>query len=234
VENGEKFAFPHSYIRRVKLEILFVRHGESEANVLELMYGSSDYKLTEKGKEQARRAGDIINHMGFIPDAFFVSSLVRTHETLESMGYNLSDAVSDERLDERHLGELEGLEYHQLHKDNPELFVEWNEDWLHYKPGGGESHFDFQNRIVSFLDELEKKYKNGENVLVVCHGGTMKTIFSHVFAHDVDSFFNIEIYNCSIMRLRKNKEKFVFDALYNIEDFYSGKEEYDDEAAENR
>lgn len=217
------------------MEILFVRHGESEANVLELMYGSSDYNLTERGKEQARRAGEIISNMGFIPDAFFVSSLVRTHETLESMGYNLSVAVSDDRLDERHLGDLEGLEYRLLHENNPDLFVEWNEDWLHYKPGGGESHFDFQNRIVSFLDELEKKYKNGENVLVVCHGGTMKTIFSHVFSHDVDSFFNIEIYNCSIMRLKKNGKKFVFDALYNIDDFYNGKdEENEHEAVENR
>ncbi len=207
------------------MEILFVRHGESEANVLDLMYGSSDYKLTEKGKEQAKKAGKIIKHMGFIPDALFVSSLTRTHETLENMGYKLGDAVPDDRLDERHLGDLEGMEYHRLLKEKPELFDEWNEDWLHYMPGGGESHHVFTERIVSFLDELEKRYTEGENILVVCHGGTMKTIFSHVFSHNVDSFFNIEIYNCSIMRLKKNREKYVFDALYNIQDLYNIDEE---------
>lgn len=206
------------------MEILFVRHGESEANVLELMYGSSDYRLTDNGKEQARKAGKIIKMMGFTPDAIFVSSLSRTHETLESMGYPLTEAISDDRLDERHLGDLEGLEYRLLHEKEPELFTQWNEDWLHYKPGGGESHHAFQKRIVSFLDDLKEKYKNGERLLVVCHGGTMKTIFSHVFMHDTDSFFNIEVYNCSIMRLKKHREKFVFDALYNIDDCFHERE----------
>ncbi|MFH5835772.1 histidine phosphatase family protein [Proteiniclasticum sp. C24MP] len=203
--------------------MLFVRHGESEANVLELMYGSSDYRLTENGKEQARKAGKMIEKMGFTPDALFVSSLSRTHETLENMGYSLSNAISDQRLDERHLGDLEGVEYHMLHKENPDLFVEWNEDWLHYKPGGGESHFAFEKRVASFLKDLQEKYTNGERILVVCHGGTMKTIFSHVFMHGADSFFNIEIYNCSIMRLKKHRDRFVFDALYNIDDYFGEK-----------
>ena len=217
---GKSELFPILIAGGIYLEVIFVRHGESEANVLELMYGSSDYRLTDKGKMQARKAGKIIEKMGFAPDAVFVSSLTRAQETLENMGYSLDEATPDNRLDERHLGELEGVEYHMLHKENPNLFVEWNEDWLHYKPGGGESHFAFQKRIASFLQDLENRYTNGERVLVVCHGGTMKTIFSHVFMHDADSFFNIEIYNCSIMRLKKHRDRFVFDALYNIDDYY--------------
>ncbi len=200
------------------MEILFVRHGESEANILDLMYGSSNYKLTKLGKRQARSAGKIIRNMKFVPDRIYVSSLVRTHETLENMGFSLDEALMDERLDERHLGDLEGLNYKVLHKEQPELFEEWNSDWLNYKPGGGESHLDFHKRIESFLTDIRKNHNNGEKVLVVCHGGTMKTIFSHIFNHETDSFFSIEIYNCSIMRLKRIGDKFVFDALYNIED----------------
>lgn len=200
------------------MEILFVRHGESEANILDLMYGSSNYKLTQVGKKQARSAGKIIRNMNFVPDKVYVSSLSRTHETLENMGFSMDGALMDERLDERHLGDLEGLNYKVLHQERPELFEEWNSNWMDYKPGGGESHFDFQTRILHFLTDLSKNHNNGERLLVVCHGGTMKTIFSHIFKYDTDSFFNIEIYNCSIMRLKRIEEKFVFDALYNIED----------------
>lgn len=200
------------------MEILFVRHGESEANILDLMYGSSNYKLTPVGKKQARRAGKIIKNMRFVPDKVYVSSLVRTHETLENMGFSMKQAHVDDRLDERHLGDLEGLNYKILHAEKPELFEEWNSDWLNYEPGGGESHFAFQKRIESFLEDIKMNHDLGEKVLVVCHGGTMKTIFSHIFMHETDSFFNIEIYNCSIMRLKRFQEKFVFDALYNIED----------------
>jgi len=182
------------------------------------MYGSSNYKLTKLGKRQARSAGKIIRNMKFVPDRIYVSSLVRTHETLENMGFSLDEALMDERLDERHLGDLEGLNYKVLHKEQPELFEEWNSDWLNYKPGGGESHLDFHKRIESFLTDIRKNHNNGEKVLVVCHGGTMKTIFSHIFNHETDSFFSIEIYNCSIMRLKRIGDKFVFDALYNIED----------------
>lgn len=201
------------------MEILFVRHGESEANVLELMYGSSNYRLTQNGKEQARKAGEIVRNMGFNPDRIYVSSLVRTHETLESMGFSMEEAIEDERLDERHLGDLEGLSYHLLHREQPEIFEAWNSDWMLYKPGGGESHLDFSSRIIDFMDDFQDEERAGEKILVVCHGGTMKTIFSHVFMHNIDTFFNIEIYNCSIMRLRKNGKGFVFDALYNIEDY---------------
>lgn len=211
------------------LEILFVRHGESEANVLELMYGSSNYKLTPKGKEQARKAGRIIENMEFIPDRIYVSSLVRTHETLESMGFSMEDATEDARLDERHLGDLEGLNYQLLHRDKPEIFEDWNSDWLRYKPGGGESHLDFSSRIIDFMDEFQDEERKGERILVVCHGGTMKTIFSHIFMHQIDTFFNIEIYNCSIMRLRKSRTGFVFDALYNIEDFCEERQVMDHE-----
>ncbi|NLB20131.1 MAG: histidine phosphatase family protein [Clostridium sp.] len=201
------------------MEILFVRHGESEANLLELMYGSSDYHLTNKGEKQARSAGKIVDLMGFIPDEIYVSTLTRAQETLKNMGFDLNGAQKDERINERHLGSLEGINYHELHKNQPELFKEWNKDWLEYKPGGGESHLTFESRIVSFLTDLEEKHKNGERVLVVSHGGTMKIIFAHIFKSNPEHFFNIEIHNCSIMRVTKSKERYVFDALYNIHNF---------------
>lgn len=200
------------------MEIIFVRHGESEGNLLELMYGSSDFGLTEKGKLQAAKAGHLLKNMNYKPDRIVVSSLKRTHQTLESMGFSLQNAAKDSRLDERHLGDLEGMEFREIHKVYPNLFQEWNANWLHYKPGGGESHLEFQTRIRSFLTELLDDSSEGERILAVCHGGTMKTIFSEIFQYEEDHFFTLEVYNCSLMRFRKGEKGLVFDALYNVED----------------
>lgn len=213
-----------------------MRHGESEANLLELMYGSSDYHLTKKGEQQAKSAGEIVKLMNFKPDVLYVSTLKRAQQTLENMGYDLSGAEQDQRINERHLGTLEGINYHDLHRDQPDLFIEWNKDWLEYKPGGGESHIDFEARIVSFLDDLEQKHQNGEKLLVVSHGGTMKIIFAHIFQSNPRHFFNIEIHNCSIMRVTKTEKRYTFDALYNIQDFEEfavSNENEDHEATKN-
>lgn len=201
------------------LEILFVRHGESEANVLNLFYGASDFKLTDIGKKQAGKAGAIVRKMNFVPDKIYVSSLVRTHETLENMGFCLDEAEQDARLNERNLGEFEGLNHQELVMKNPTLFEDWRKDWLDYRPGGGESFLDFRGRISSFMEELKYLYTGGEKLLVVCHGGTMKTIISYVFGHETDTFMNVEIHNCSLLRVNQNNDVFFFDALYNIEDF---------------
>lgn len=217
--------FPIIIGRILSLEIIFVRHGESEANVLELMYGSSDYLLTARGKSQAKKAGEILRGMNYEPTAIYVSSLTRTHETLTHMGYAVEEAKKDQRLDERHLGDLEGLDYRVLHKEQPHLFKEWNENWLEYKPGGGETHVDFQKRIRSFLKDLEKNHTKEDRVLVVCHGGTMKTIFAEVFQHHENYFFSLEVYNCSLMRFKQGQKGLVLDALYNIDDWCKGEEE---------
>lgn len=201
------------------MEILFVRHGESEANVRNLFYGMSDFLLTELGKEQAAKAGELIRKMNFNPDKIYVSSLTRTHETLMNMGFALDDAEKDERINERDLGHLDGHNYEELITKNPTLFEDWRKDWLEYRPGGGESQMDFRNRVYSFMEELKNLYTNGEKLLVVCHGGTMKTILSYLFGNEIDSFFRVEFHNCSILRVRQNEENFYFDALYNIEDF---------------
>jgi broad specificity phosphatase PhoE len=199
--------------------LIFVRHGESEANVQNLFYGSSDYPLTDLGKAQAEKAGKILRAMDFTPDRIYVSSLVRTHETLTAMGYSLEDAERDSRLDERHLGTMEGFRYEELLERHPGVFEEWRSNFLEYRPGGGESLLDVHSRVRDFLDEMKTLYHNGEKLLVVCHGGTMKTVLARVFGAEIDTFAKIEIYNCSLMRIRENAHGFFLDALINIEDY---------------
>ena len=201
------------------MEILFVRHGETEANRSNLFYGRLDYSLTGTGREQAKKAGNLVRMMNFQPDRIVVSGLSRTHETLLAMGFSMEDSEIEPRLDERSLGVLEGLTFPEITERYPDLFERWDSDWLDFAPLGGESQREFSGRVRNYLDELRQETKKPERILVVTHGGTMKTIISIILG-DVSYRFNqIEIYNCSILRVRLTKDGFKVDALYNVVDF---------------
>lgn len=201
------------------MEILFVRHGETEANRTNLFYGRLDYGLTPAGREQAKKAGNLVRMMSFAPDRIVVSGLRRTHETLEAMGFTMDDAEIETRLDERSLGVLEGLTFPEITERYPDLFERWDSDWLDFAPDGGESQREFSGRVRDYLDELKTSDHKPGKILVATHGGTMKTIISIILG-DVSYRFNqIEIYNCSILRVRLTRDGFKVDALYNVVDF---------------
>lgn len=201
------------------MEILFVRHGETEANRTNLFYGRLDYGLTPAGREQAKKAGNLVRMMSFAPDRIVVSGLRRTHETLEAMGFSMEDAEIEPRLDERSLGVLEGLTFPEITERFPDLFERWDSDWLDFAPDGGESQREFSGRVRDYLDELKTSDHKPGKILVATHGGTMKTIISIILG-DVSYRFNqIEIYNCSILRVRLTRDGFKVDALYNVVDF---------------
>ncbi|ETA81948.1 histidine phosphatase family protein [Youngiibacter fragilis] len=201
------------------MEILFVRHGETEANRTNLFYGRLDYGLTQTGREQAKKAGNLVRMMSFAPDRIVVSGLRRTHETLEAMGFPMEDAEIEPRLDERSLGVLEGLTFPEITERYPDLFERWDSDWLDFAPDGGESQREFSGRVRDYLEELRSEDHRPGKVLVATHGGTIKTIISIILG-DVSYRFNqIEIYNCSILRVRLTRDGFKVDALYNVVDF---------------
>lgn len=201
------------------MEILFVRHGETEANLTNLYYGRLDYSLTKLGKEQAKKAGNLIRMMNFNPDRVIVSGLIRTHETLEHMGYDIEEAEREPRINERDLGILEGYTYPQIIEMYPNLFQDWHDNWMDFAPEEGESQRIFSGRIKEFLDELRTYEGELGKVLVVTHGGTMKTIISIILGDVAFSFNLLEIYNCSILRVRLKAGIYLIDALYNVVDF---------------
>ena len=201
------------------MEILFVRHGETEANRTNLFYGRLDYSLTPTGCEQAKKAGNLIRMMNFTPDRIVVSGLKRTHETLKAMGFSMDEAEIEPRLDERSLGALEGMTFPEISVRYPDLFESWDNDWLDFSPDGGESQREFSGRVRNYLEELKSEDHKPDRILIVTHGGTMKTIISIILG-DVSYRFNqLEIYNCSILRVRLTRDGLKVDALYNVVDF---------------
>lgn len=101
--------------------------------------------------------------------------------------------ITDERIRERKLGELEG---HEITNEMEKKI--WNYD-LNYQIPKGENLHDFEKRILDFLNDIKKKYE-GKTVLIVAHGGVAKVLKAHLYGMPKSkNLSEIEIKNCEII-----------------------------------
>jgi broad specificity phosphatase PhoE len=163
------------------MELILVRHGESEANVaasaaeatgalrIDVPARDPDVQLSDRGLRQAEALGRRLGEDP-APDAVRVSPYRRARSTAEvalaAAGWDVAPRV-DERLRDRELGVLDTLTGHGVRELHPEeaerrRFL----GKFYYRPPGGESWVDVALRVRSVLPELEA---SGDRVLVVAH-----------------------------------------------------------------
>ena len=157
------------------MELVFVRHGESEANVLARGSGGGfccgrwDCELTETGREQAARLKGNPEVSG--ADAIFSSPLKRAYETASAFADG--PIIRDACLMERTLGDFDGKWNKDLEKI-PEYAKYFDDDHSPNFRGGfylstpnGESYADVVKRVTPFFKEL---YDSGfKKVVIVSH-----------------------------------------------------------------
>lgn len=95
-------------------KVILLRHGQSQWNLENRFTGWADVDLTEEGRAEARRAGQLLKSEGFEFDIVFTSVLRRAIHTawtvLQEMEQSWVPVVPDWRLNERHYGDLQGLD----------------------------------------------------------------------------------------------------------------------------
>lgn len=198
------------------MELIIVRHGQTVANTRNWYYGFTDSPVTDKGRKQARAAGLLIEGLKFSPDVIYLSERTRTHETLQHMGFDTQSAIIDARLNEQHMGAFECMTYQEIQASYPTAFDEWNRDFNHFKPPGGESHMDLNLRVRSFLDELvEEERGRGRRILVIAHGGVMHSAYAYINRNRMDTYYSVYFDNVAMLRSKYLNDRLVMDALYN-------------------
>lgn len=94
-------------------KLVLIRHGESEWNKSNLFTGWTDVDLTEKGRSEAKNAGELLKKDGYTFDVAYTSVLKRAIRTLwlvlDEMDLMWIPVIRDWRLNERHYGALQGL-----------------------------------------------------------------------------------------------------------------------------
>jgi 2,3-bisphosphoglycerate-dependent phosphoglycerate mutase len=164
-------------------KLVLVRHGESQWNLENRFTGWVDVPLTDKGREEARRAGEHLRRTRF--DVGFTSVLVRAIETLEIIldviGQRDLPVERDAALNERHYGDLQGLNKAETAKKfGAEQVHLWRRSY-DIAPPAGESLKDTAARALPYFEQkILPAVKRGENVLVVAHGNSLRAIVMHL------------------------------------------------------
>ena len=169
----------------MKNVLVLVRHGESEWNRLNMFTGWQDVDLTEEGVAEAHRAGAMLKAEGAHIDLAFTSLLKRAQNTLKIILSELDQdklpIVFDAALNERHYGDLVGL-----NKD--EARQRWGEEQVHLwqrsydiAPPGGESLKDTAARVLPFYSKrIAPELQAGKNVILVAHGNSLRSLVMHL------------------------------------------------------
>lgn len=109
------------------IQIVFIRHGESEWNKENRFTGWVDVGLSEQGREEARKAGKALKAHGFIFDKCYTSYLKRAVHTLDlaldEMGQSYLPVEKRWRLNERMYGGLTGLNKNECKEKHGEQQV---------------------------------------------------------------------------------------------------------------
>jgi 2,3-bisphosphoglycerate-dependent phosphoglycerate mutase len=163
--------------------LILLRHGQSVWNLENRFTGWVDVDLSPKGEEEARHAGELLREMQI--DYLFTSVLKRAIRTadiaLGIAGKTDIPTTRDQALNERHYGDLQGLNKDDIGKQYGEAQLKiWRRSY-DVPPPNGESLKDTQERSVPYFQtHIEPKLREGKNVLVAAHGNSLRSIVMYL------------------------------------------------------
>jgi len=196
---SERFTFLAGSVNFASMAILvLVRHGQSQWNLENRFTGWIDVDLTEKGREEAHKAGQLIKAEKLRFTKCYTSVLKRAQETLDIMLKELGQTdlpiERDQALNERHYGDLQGLNKAETaEKFGKEQVHLWRRSY-DVAPPGGESLKDTAARTLPyFQSKIIPDLRRGETILVSAHGNSLRSIVMHLDGLTKEQVVSLEL-----------------------------------------
>ena len=165
--------------------LVLVRHGESQWNLENRFTGWVDIPLSEKGISEAKTAGEKLKKENLHFDKAYTSDLKRAQNTLtlilEVLGQQNIPVEKHQALNERHYGDLQGLNKAETaQKFGDEQVKIWRRSY-DIAPPHGESLKDTAARTLPYFEsKIMADLKRGLNVLVAAHGNSLRSIVMYL------------------------------------------------------
>jgi 2,3-bisphosphoglycerate-dependent phosphoglycerate mutase len=222
--------------------LILVRHGQSVWNIEKKFTGWVDIDLTENGKLEAKKAGDLIKLKKIDIDIYYSSFQLRAKNTLKLIKEILKDTKISKKawqLNERHYGALTGLnkdemkvklgedKVHQfrrswdlrpepLDKNNPYHPININtyKEIPMDKIPDTESLKDTYERVLKFYkQEIENKISKN-NILISAHGNSIRALCKYLFKLDENQISKLEIPTGNPLLINLDENKKITDCKY--------------------
>lgn len=155
-------------------QLLLIRHGESEAGILNVHEGRADFSLTEWGHRQATAMGQWVAK-NYKIDLIFASTLQRAAQTAKYLsGAAGVPVISDEDLMEFNNGLLAGMPFEEAAERYPKI-ANLPPDQSVY---GQETQYEFRARADRALVRCLSQMPEGATAAIVSHGGMINQLFA--------------------------------------------------------
>ena len=184
-------------------KIVLLRHGQSLWNEENRFTGWTDVDLSQRGIEEARQAGVALKQAGLEFDLSFTSYLKRAVRTLwlvmEELDQMYLPVDTDWRMNERHYGQLQGLNKKETtEKHGSEQVHQWRRGYAvrppalaaddprhpkndpryaEYNPPGTESLADTLERVIPYWREkIVPQLQQGKRIIISAHGNSLRAL----------------------------------------------------------
>lgn len=183
------------------LKVYLLRHGEALGNVQGGYYGRTDCPLTEKGRQQAERAGATLRELraaGSGRDLLLLTSpLERARHTAEivreATGLD-GDFLVEPDWQEIDFGRWEKRHYQDIAREEPAAWQSLCDDWQAFCYPQGESFRVFSERVIAAWQKWQLlASRQQKDILVVSHGGVLKVIRIFAEGRSLEDFWRIRI-----------------------------------------
>ena len=155
--------------------LLFVRHGQSDANLNRIFAGQIDPALTELGFRQARVTAKFIAE-NYRVDAIYSSDLLRAYHTALAASETLGLPITVDRgLREIFAGSWEGRAFDALAEENSPAYRQWFQDIGHAQCPGGEAVAELAERIYQTVRRIAEE-NEGKTVVLATHASPIRTV----------------------------------------------------------
>ena len=194
------------------MKLLVIRHGESEADLLDVHEGRADFALTERGYRQAEAMANYVAD-NYNISKIYASTLTRAKQTAQHLSDKTGIPIAfDENLMEFNNGLLAGLPRAVVREKYPEV-PDLPIDKAVY---GQESQVEFRQRAENALSRILNEVEPDETIAVVSHGGMINQLYRSFFNMPVDCiyFFNTADTGIHIWSLT-DKERRVIKANFD-------------------
>jgi len=180
--------------------IIFVRHGKTDFP-LDRIYCDEmeDPALNSEGIYQAKSAAVLLKSQGI--SKIYASPAQRTQMTAREIS-----EVTGLRVDtnshwiERRFGIWEGLYFHEIEEQFPELYTKWKQDNVGFTPENGETINDVEFRLSESLNEIIDKHR-GETIAIVSHVGPIRVCICKSLNIPIENYRQIRVDYASMSRV---------------------------------
>jgi len=176
------------------------RHGQSVSNAVRRFQGTQDVPLSALGQRQAAALGAALREGRF--RHVYASPLERARRTAEAVAAELGVEVTlVDDLRELSLGEWEGRTVEEVRALPGDPYAQWVRDPVGCCPPGGEPLSAVQARVIRAVAAIGGAHPDGEDVLVVAHGGVISAYLAHCLGLPLSSIWRLTVSNASLSRV---------------------------------